>query len=260
LTQRFTYPSVRAQVTEGEWRARVELAAFYRVVHRYGMTDLTNNHITLKVPDSEDHFLINPFGLSYDEITASSLVKIDSRGKMLLQPDSNFGINYTGFVIHGAVHGARPEITCVVHTHSRAGIAVSAMDCGLLMLSQTSLFMDGVVGYHDYEGLALDLDEQKRLIADLGTTNYAMILRNHGLLACGRTVAEAFINIYSLEMSCKIQVDAMASGAKIVPMSGASMKAVRTVFDKYRAMPVVGDMEWAAELRRLDKHDPTYRE
>jgi ribulose-5-phosphate 4-epimerase/fuculose-1-phosphate aldolase len=147
----------------------------------------------------------------------------------------------------------------VVHTHTRAGIAVSAMECGLLMLSQTSLFMDGVVGYHAFEGLALELDERKRLVADLGD-NYAMILRNHGLLACGRSVAEAFINIYSLEMSCRLQVDAMASGTQLTHIEPAAMKATKIVFDRYRASNTVGRMEWAAELRKLDRIDPSYKE
>jgi ribulose-5-phosphate 4-epimerase/fuculose-1-phosphate aldolase len=254
----FVYPSVRAGVTEGEWNARVELAAFYRVVARHGMTDLTNNHITLKIPDAEDQFLLNPHGLAYDEITASSLVKIDSRGKILLQPDPAFGINFTGFVIHGAIHDARSDIRCVAHTHTRAGVAVSAMECGLLMLNQTSLSLAGQIGYHSYEGVSLDLAEQQRLAADLGS-NFTLILRNHGLLACGRSVAEAFIMLYNLEMSCRIQVDAMACGNKLVPITPAAADAVKTMYKDYRALNSVGRLEWAAELRWLDGHDSSYR-
>jgi ribulose-5-phosphate 4-epimerase/fuculose-1-phosphate aldolase len=255
----FIYPSVQARVSEPEWQARVELAAFYRIVARYGMTDLTNNHITYKVPDTDAQFLINPFGLSYEEITASCLIRIDSKGEMLLQPDPCYGINPTGFVIHGAIHAARPEIKCIAHTHTRAGTAVSSMECGLLMFNQTALSLLGTVGYHAYEGLSLDRGEQARLADDLGR-NYVLVLRNHGLLACGRSVAEAFIYLYNVEMSCRIQVDALASGAKLTQIDPAARSAVQAVYDKYRTSSTVGRMEWAAQLRWLDRHDSSYRE
>jgi ribulose-5-phosphate 4-epimerase/fuculose-1-phosphate aldolase len=246
-------------VSEEEWEARIELAAFYRSVARLGMTDLIANHITLKVPGSEDEFLINPLGLYYDEVTASSLMKINAKGDIVLQPDHGYGINYTGFVIHGAIHEARPEITCVAHTHTRAGMAVSAMECGLLMLCQNSLFADECVGYHDYEGPALNLDERKRLKADLGD-NYMMILRNHGLLACGRTVAETFVNLYQLETSCRVQVDAMAAGTRLTTVPEEARTITRDLFKKYRAAGAYGDLDWKAELRKLDKLDPSYRQ
>jgi ribulose-5-phosphate 4-epimerase/fuculose-1-phosphate aldolase len=186
-------------------------------------------------------------------------MKIDDRGQVLIQPDQRFNINYTGFVIHGAIHGARTEIVCIAHTHTRAGIAVSCMECGLLMINQTSLSLSNAVAYHDYEGLSLNTEEQKRLVADLGG-NYAMIMRNHGLLACGRSVAEAFINLYNLEASCRIQVDVLASGAKVSPISRAAADAVSSIYGKYRDTSTVGQMEWAAQLRWLDRHDPSYRE
>ncbi len=245
-------------MSEEEWEARVELAAFYRSVARLGMTDLIANHITLKVPGSEDELLINPFGLYYDEVTASSLMKIDSQGNVVLQPDHGYGINYTGFVIHGAIHEARPEITCVAHTHTRAGVAVSAMECGLLMTCQNALILDGNISYHDYEGPALNLDERKRLKANLGA-KYTMILRNHGLLACGRTVAETFMHLYQLETSCRIQVDAMASGTRVMTVPEEARRTTQVLLENYRTTPC-GDLEWQAELRKLDKLDPSYRQ
>jgi ribulose-5-phosphate 4-epimerase/fuculose-1-phosphate aldolase len=259
MSNPFVYPSIRTRVSEVEWQSRVELAAFYRVVARYGMTDLTNNHITLKLADAPNHFLINPFGLSYDEITASSLLKIDRTGKIVVQPDPLYGLNQTGFIIHGAIHDARVEIACIAHTHTRAGVAVSCLECGLLTLNQTSLSLFGAVGYHDYEGLSLDLDEQHRLAADLGN-HYVMILRNHGLLACGRSVAEAFINLYNLEMSCRIQIDALSCGRPLVSPAAQATDAVHAVYTQYRSTASVGQMEWAAELRWLDRYHPSYRE
>ncbi|MEO8559900.1 MAG: class II aldolase/adducin family protein [Rhodospirillales bacterium] len=248
---------VRDRVSEAEWNMRVELAACYRLVARYGMTDLIYNHITARVPDSDNHILINAYGYLYTEITASNLYKIDLDGNVLLKPDTHYGINHAGYVIHSAVHGARHDVECVVHTHSRAGMAVSAMQCGLLPLTQTAMRFAGVVSYHDYEGPAIDLDERQRLVADLGS-NDVMILRNHGLLACGRSVAETFNMLYWLEMACKAQVDAMSSGAKLtMPNQGVAEKTAHLYAPGTRR--VFGAMEWEAMLRQLDRDDPSYR-
>ena len=187
---------IRDEVSAAEWQARVELAACYRLVDAFGMTDLIYNHITARVPGTE-YLLINLYGLLYREITASSLVKIDFEGNIVWKPDTAYGINRSGFVIHGAIHSARPDVQCVIHTHTRAGMAVSAMKCGLLPLTQTAMRFHNRVSYHDYEGPAIDLDERQRLVRDLGT-NDVMMLRNHGILACGRSVAEAFNILYWL--------------------------------------------------------------
>ena len=180
------FKSVKDQVSPEEWQARVELAACYRLVDQYEMTDLIYNHITARIPGTE-HLLINLYGLLYKEITASSLVKIDVEGEIIAKPDTDYGINKSGYVIHGAIHKARPEVKCVLHTHTRAGIAVSAMNCGLLPLSQTSIRFHNHIGYHDFEGPAVDLDERERIVSDLGEHN-ALIMRNHGLLTCGPSV------------------------------------------------------------------------
>src|SRR5690349_12725904 len=175
------------------------------------MTDLIYNHITARIPGSPDHLLINLYGLLYREITASSLVKIDVEGNIISKPDTDYGINVSGYVIHGAIHKARPEVKCVLHTHTRAGMAVSTMKCGLLPMSQTSIRFNSHIGYHDYEGPAVELAERERLVRDLGPHD-AMIMRNHGLLTCGATIQQAFNTMYQLEWSCRAQVDAMASG------------------------------------------------
>src|SRR5262245_27471467 len=181
------FKSVRDEVSPAEWQARVDLAACYRLVERYEMTDLIYNHITARIPGTPHHLLITLYGLLYKEITASSLVKIDLDGNTLRKPDTDYGINKSGYVIHGAIHRARPEVACVLHTHTRAGMAVAAMKCGLLPLSQTSVRFVGHIGYHDYEGPAVELDERERLVRDLGP-HEALIMRNHGLLTCGATV------------------------------------------------------------------------
>src|SRR3982751_5758249 len=212
LSQVKTIP-LKSKVSGEEWSTRVDLAACYRLVHHYRMDDLVYNHISARVPGEEGHFLINAYGMTYDEITASSLVKIDFDGAIVQDSGSGYGINHAGFVIHSAVHRGRPDVACVIHTHTPAGMAVSAMECGLLPLTQNAMFFSGV-GYHDYEGPAVDLDEQKRLVADLGEHD-AMILRNHGLLAVGRTIPEAFITMYWLERACQAQALAVSSNQKL---------------------------------------------
>ena len=206
--------TVRERVSAGEWDLRVNLAACYRLVARYGMTDLVYNHITARVPGDDEHVLINLYGILYKEVTASSLVKIDIDGNVIWKPDTDYGLNVSGYVIHGAIHRARPDVGCIIHTHTRAGMAVSCMREGLLPLTQTSMRFYNHIGYHDYEGPAIDKAEQERLVADLGEHN-ALVLRNHGLLTCGPSVPEAFNLIYQLEQSCRAQVDVMAAGASM---------------------------------------------
>ena len=215
-----SFRSIREEVSPEEWQTRVDLAACYRLVDRYGMTDMIYNHITARVPGPEHHLLINLYGLTYREITASSLVKIDLDGEILWKPETDYGINKSGYVIHGCIHRARKEVGCVLHTHTPAGMAVSAMKCGLLPLTQTSIRFVGHIGYHDYEGPATDLDERERLVRDLGPHD-AMVLRSHGLLTCGPTIQQAFNTMYQLEMSCRAQVDAMAARTELVMPSDA---------------------------------------
>jgi len=202
-------PSLRERVSAEEWDTRVDLAACYRLVALYGMTDLVYNHITARVPGSEDHVLINPYGMLYDEITASSLIKIDLEGNTILQPDHDYSVNAAGYVIHSAVHSVRHDAECVIHTHTRAGTAVSALAEGLMPLSQTAMRFAGHVAYHEYEGPAFNRGERERLVADLGDKN-AMILRNHGLLVCAPSIPQAFNLIYWLEQACKIQIDILS--------------------------------------------------
>jgi ribulose-5-phosphate 4-epimerase/fuculose-1-phosphate aldolase len=249
--------SMRDRVTPEEWQTRVDLAACYRLVHHYRMDDLVYNHISARVPGEEGHFLINAYGMTYDEITASSLVKIDFDGSVVQDSGTGYGINHAGFVIHSAVHRGRPDVACVIHTHTPAGMAVSAMKCGLLPLTQNSMFFSGV-GYHDYEGPAVDLDERKRLVADLGD-HVAMVLRNHGLLAVGSTIAEAFVTLYWLERACQAQMLAVASNAELnVP----GEETIRTTNDRYKPgqRRRIGELEWAGLLRLVERRYPGFRE
>jgi ribulose-5-phosphate 4-epimerase/fuculose-1-phosphate aldolase len=243
------FKSIRHDVSPEEWQARVDLAACYRLVDRYEMTDLIYNHITARIPGTEDHLLINLYGLLYKEITASSLVKIDLEGNIIWKPHTDYGINKSGYVIHGAIHQARPEVQCVLHTHTRAGMAVAAMACGLLPLSQTSIRFVGHLGYHDYEGPAVDLDERERLVRDLGSHD-AMIMRNHGLLTCGPTVQQAFNTMYQLEISCRSQVDAMTARTELT-MPGENVLAHTAHLYQPGTRRPYGVLEWPAMLRLL---------
>ena len=243
------------EMTDDEWRARVDLAACYRVMARYGMTDLIFNHISCRIPGTED-VLINAYGYLYTEITASNLCKIDLDGRVLYEPDVGFGVNLAGYIIHSAIHKARKDVQCVIHTHTRAGMAVAAMDCGLLPLSQFSMRFHNRLGYHDYEGPASETEERERLARDIGTHN-AMILRNHGLLACGTSVAEAFYRMYSLENACKVQVDTLAAGAKPhLPDPEVCEQSARIV---ERNGAVRDPKLWAALIRQLDVESADYR-
>ncbi len=243
------FPTIRDSVSPEEWQARVDLAACYRLMDCYGMTDLIYNHITARIPGTE-HLLINLYGLLYREITASSLVKIDVEGNILWKPTTDYGINKSGYVIHGAIHQARPDVACVIHTHTRAGMAVAAMACGLLPLSQTSIRFVGHIGYHDYEGPAVELDERERLVRDLGAHD-ALVMRNHGLLTCGATVPQAFNTMYQLEMSCRAQVDAMAARTEL-NLPGENVLAHTAHLYQPGTRRPYGVLEWPAMLRLLE--------
>lgn len=249
--------AIRRLVTEAEWQARLECAAVYRLLAVFGMSDLVYNHVTLRVPGAEDRILINPFGYMYEEITASSLITIGLEGEVLLNPHADLGINPAGYVIHSAVHAARPDTACVIHTHTRAGMAVSAMACGLLPLTQTATRCMPVA-YHAYEGPAVDLAERARLTADLGQAN-TLILRNHGLLTCGASAAEAFNLMYWLEMACRAQVDAMAARTELTfPPEDVVAHSVNLYQPGTRRR--FGVLEWPAMLRLLDRRDPSWRD
>ena len=246
------------RVDEAEWQTRVELAACYRLIARHGMSDLIYNHITAKVPGSAGHFLINPFGLLYTEITASNLYKIDLDGNVVLKPDTPYGVNRAGFLIHSAIHGARPDIACVMHTHTRAGMAVAAMQEGLLPLTQTAMRFYGAIGYHDYEVPTADIAERERIAADLGP-HYAMVMRNHGLIGCGRSIPDAFNLMYWLESACQVQVDVLASGATPVMPTPALAATMAHRYSPDGPMQF-SRMEWPALVRQLDREDPSFRQ
>ena len=248
--------TVRENVSDAEWQTRVDLAAAYRLVAHYGWDDLIFTHISARVPGSDHHFLLNPYGMMFDEVIASSLVKVDLSGKIVM--DSPHFINPAGFTIHSAVHAAREDALCVMHLHTEYGIAVSAQKEGLLPISQQSLLALASLAYHDYEGLALNEEEKPRLVADLGGKHH-MILRNHGLLTLGRTVAEAFLSMFILERACKIQVLAQSGGSELVPIPGTILDRVST----QRNAVMVGqgaELTWPGLLRKLDRMDKSYRE
>jgi len=245
------------QISKAESEARINLAACYRLMPLFGMSDLVYNHITTRIPGTSDEILINPYGYMYEEVTASSLIKINIKGDVLSNPHPEYDINQAGYVVHSAVHAARHDVECVIHTHTRCGMAVSAMKDGLLPLTQTAMrFKD--IAYHDYESVAIDMDEQSRLVADLGSQD-AMILRNHGLLVASSSVAEAFNAIYWLEMACRAQVDAMASGATLNIPSQAIIDKTYYLYQPSVRRPF-GILEWPAMLRYLDRRDSSYRE
>ena len=237
-----------------EWETRVTLAACYRLVARYRMTDLIYTHISARVPGAKDQFLLNPYGLMFEEVTASSLVKIDLDGRQV--EDNGYGVNAAGFTIHSAIHAARHDVACVLHTHTRAGFAVSCQKQGLLPLNQMSLQFHNRLGYHDYEGIALDHDERPRLVASLGR-HYAMILRNHGLLTAGRTIPEAFSLMFYLDRACEIQVAALSGGSELIYPSPEVQE--KTARQHEMDNEPIGDLEWAAHIRMLDREDPSYR-
>lgn len=248
--------SVRSRVSEAEWEQRVHLAACYRLVAHYRWDDLIFTHISARVPGPEHHFLINPYGMLFEEITASSLVKVDLGGRKVMP--SPFEINPAGFVIHSAIHAAREDAKCVLHLHSLNGVAVGAQKGGVLPISQQSIFVLSSLGYHDYEGVALNEDEKPRLVKDLGDKNFLM-LRNHGLLTVADNIPDAFVFMYIFEAACAIQVRAQAGGGELIPIdpriiAGAQAQA------KQVTRGAGGGMAWAGLLRMLDRREPGFRE
>ena len=248
--------AVRKQVSDEEWAVRVDLAACYRLIAMYGWDDLVFTHISARVPGPDEHFLINAYGMLFEEMTASSLVKVDLAGEKVL--DSPHPVNPAGFVIHSAVHEARPDVGCVVHTHTKAGVAVSAQADGLLPISQVSLFPYASLGYHDYEGVALNDDEKPRLVADLGSNN-ALILRNHGLLTTGATIADAFLNMYALETACQTQIMAQSSGGELVMVPQPIVDGILAQAELV-TKGLMGQLAWPGLLRKLDRLDPSFRD
>ena len=244
--------ALRERVGETEWQVRCDLAALYRLVALFGWDDLIFTHITAKVPGTE-HFLINPYGMTFDEITASSLVKIDLEGRKVME--SEYDINPAGFTIHSCIHAARKDAMCVLHTHSINGAAVSAQKRGLLPLSQFAFIVLPSLSYHDYEGLALNPDEQPRLVRDLGERQY-MILRNHGLLTVGSTMADAFQAMHRLEAACMVQVRAQSGGAELIEIPSDVLERARGESRADRAAKAA--LAWPGLLRRLDRRNPGY--
>jgi len=246
--------SLENQVGAEEWQLRVDLAAAYRLVAMHGWSDLVFTHISARVPGPEHHFLINPYGLMFDEITASSLVKVDQQCNKVIE--SPFPVNPAGFVIHSAVHEARPDAQCVMHTHTRAGVAVSAQRCGVLPISQQSTFVLASLAYHDYEGVAFRPEEKPRLQADMGRANF-LVLRNHGLLVAGKSIADAFLAMYTFESACQIQLAAQAGG-ELVQIPQQIVQGVREAM-RVQTGGQGGNFVWPALIRKLDRTDPGYK-
>ncbi|MDA7947819.1 MAG: class II aldolase/adducin family protein [Hyphomicrobiaceae bacterium] len=249
----------RDQISNAEWQARVDLAAAYRLVDMFGWTDLLGTHLSVRVPDAKDQFLINPYGLLFEEITASSLIKVDEEGNVL--SPTEYEVNPAGFVIHSAVHIAKPEIACVMHTHTTAGTGVATQKDGILPITQPALAVIATTAYHDYEGLATDLDERERIVRDLGD-NRVLVLRNHGLLTVGQSVAEAFVWMYRAERACRMQLAFQQSGAELMPIS-KEVQEVTIERNRQANSPEghrpVGRKEWPALLRKLDRVDQSYK-
>jgi ribulose-5-phosphate 4-epimerase/fuculose-1-phosphate aldolase len=251
-----TRPEVKRNVSAEEWQLRVDLAACYRLVAEFGWDDLVFTHISAKLPGPQEHFLINPYGMLFGEITASSLVKVDLAGNVL--GESPWPINPAGFTIHSAIHAARPDVKCVLHTHSLNGVAVSTQKGGVLPISQQSIFVLASLAYHDYEGVALREDEKPRLVADLGDRTFFM-LRNHGLLTAADSIPDAFLAMYIFEATCAIQLRAQSGGGELVtvhPQIVATAKQQAAQVTKNLG----GRLAWPGLLRRLDKKDASYRD
>ena len=252
-------PQLKDQVSAEEWRMRIDLSACYRLVEMFGWSDLLGTHISARVPGEEDAFLINPYGLLFEEITASSLVKVDEEGNILSQTD--YHINPAGFVIHGAVHMARPDVACALHTHTQAGTSVATQKDGLLPITQHALAAIAHVGYHGYEGIATDMDERERLVSDLNDNNI-LVLRNHGLLTVGRTVAEAFVWMYRAERACRMQLGILQAGAEVIQIPKEVQEttiARNRLANSPKGHRPIGVLEWPALLRKLDRVDSSYK-
>jgi ribulose-5-phosphate 4-epimerase/fuculose-1-phosphate aldolase len=248
--------AIEQQVSAAEWEVRVNLAAAYRLVALYGWDDLVFTHISARVPGPEHHFLINPYGMMFEEITASSLVKIDLEGNKVM--DSPYEINPAGFTIHSCIHAAREDVSCIVHVHSLNGVAVSAQKDGVLPISQQSLFVLSSLAYHDYEGVALNPGEQPRLVQDLGKKTYLM-LRNHGLLTVGPSIADAFLYMYLFEAACMIQIRAQSGGKELIHIPDQILEGIRLAARQVtRGMG--GSLVWPGLLRKLDRVNSGYQE
>lgn len=247
-------PSRKNSVSPEEWQTRVDLAAFYRLSALFGYSDLIFTHTTARVPGVHNEFLINPYGMTFDEVTASSLLKIDLEGNKL--DDSPFPLNPSGYTIHSAVHAARPDTQCVAHTHSLNVSAVSAQKCGLLPIVQQSIFILANMAYHDYDGVTLDKDQQPALLKDIGDKRFVM-LRNHGLLVLGRTIPDAFLMMYLFESACIVQLRAQAGG-ELIEIPRKYIDAGRETGQR-QTLSQGGRLVWPGLLRRLDRIDPSYR-
>ncbi|MFA0811647.1 class II aldolase/adducin family protein [Microbulbifer epialgicus] len=249
-----TIPSLKGVVSDEEWQLRVDLAAAYRLIAHYGWDDTIFTHLSVRIPGPESHFLINPFGMFFEEITASSLVKINLNGEKV--DDCEAMVNPAGFTIHSAIHFAREDAHCVMHTHTTAGVAVSAHAEGLLPISQQSLFPLSSIAYHDYEGIAVREDEKERLVSDLGSANY-LILRNHGLLTCAPTIADTFLAMFVLQRACEIQVAALAGNQPLTPVPQKIVDKIVSEGDIVTGSQG-GLLAWPGLLRKLDRVDSTY--
>jgi len=247
-------PSMKDQVSADEWQLRCDLAACYRLVAMYGWSDLIFTHISARVPGPEHHFLINPYGMMFDEITASSLIKVDQDGNKL--SESALPVNRAGFVIHSAIHAVRDDAQCVIHTHTRAGVGVSAQRNGVLPVSQQSMFVLASLAYHDYEGVALHDAEKPRLQDDLGRANFLM-LRNHGLLTVGRSIADAFLSMYTFENACQIQLAAQSGGAELGMIAPEILGGTAEAM-KVQTSGLGGAFVWPALIRKLNRVDDSY--
>jgi len=242
-------------ISEAEWETRVDLAACYRLIEHYDMDDLFATHISVRAPGADDHFLLNPYGVHFSEITASSLVKVDLNGNIVQKTDHV--INPAGFVIHSAVHAARHDAKCVLHTHTVAGMAIATMEEGLQPMFQKAMrFYDGVA-YHDFEGVAEDLDERERLVQDLGENDY-LVLRNHGLLVCGPTIGQAFKEMFAMEKACKTQLAIMQAGGKVIKISDNLLQHTAQQFARNRAVTKERPSGWASMKKMLDRVNPGY--
>ncbi len=248
-----------SDIPEDEWAMRVDLAAAYRLVQHFGWSDLLATHLSARVPGPHDHFLINGFGLMFDEISASNLIKVDMESNKLT--DSEYDVNPAGFVIHSAVHMARPEVACVIHTHTQAGTSVASQKHGLLPMTQHALAVIAQTGYHEYEGIATDLDERQRIARDISDKN-VLVLRNHGLMTVGRTAGEAFMWMYRAERACRMQVAFQQTGAELMPIP-EHVQQVTIERNKFNNSPQgyrpIGKREWPALLRLLDRVSPGYK-
>jgi ribulose-5-phosphate 4-epimerase/fuculose-1-phosphate aldolase len=248
--------SVKEQVSTEEWQIRTDLAACYRLIAMYGWDDLVFTHISARIPGPQEHFLINAYGLLFEEMTASSLIKVDLSGSIVM--DTPYSLNPAGFTIHSAVHEARPDVGCVLHTHTKAGVAVSAQAGGLLPISQVSLFPLISIGYHNYEGVALNPEEKPRLVADLGSKT-SLILRNHGLLTVGPTIPDAFLAMYVLETACQTQLLAQSAGAELITVNPKILEGIAAQA-KEVTRGLGGQLAWPGLMRKLDRRDSSFRD